>query len=60
MDRTSDGHVEEHRFYDGYDLWSYDTAGNYNSAHDRAPFHAAPSARPLSRDKPPIGRQQCR
>ncbi|WP_165618482.1 hypothetical protein [Mycobacteroides chelonae] len=42
MDRTSNGHVEEHKFYDGYDLWGYDMAGIYNSAYDRAPFQRSP------------------
>lgn len=37
-----DGTTQDHRFYDGYDLWGYDENGVYCASRDHAPFRKSP------------------
>lgn len=41
-ERTNTGEMCEHRFYDGFDIWGYDTDGKYDGRRDRAPFQRSP------------------
>lgn len=38
IETTNAGRTAEHRFYSGFDLWGYDTDGNCDPDHGRAPL----------------------
>lgn len=42
MERTNTGQMQEHRFYDGFDVWGYGLDGDYDGSHERAPFQRSP------------------